>query len=171
MIKITYICDKCGKETKPEDIFELLAMAPADGVSVPGDVMAALEDRHICRRCVMKMFEKGFEKDEEGHKITKRAEHIETPAENVVLLQPGHSAAHPAPFVCLYRAHSITPCTTGWLPSLGMYCPLYLSAPSPRSWMRRLIGAMPTISSSEISSISRPALYISMALCSLVLLR
>lgn len=82
MIKITYICDKCGKEVKDTDIFELLAMAPADGVSVPGDVMAALEGRHICRRCLMKLFsEKGFETDEEGHRITKRAEHVETPAE------------------------------------------------------------------------------------------
>ena len=56
MIKITYICDKCGAETKPEDIFELLAMAPADGVSVPGDVMAELEDRHICRKCIAGLF-------------------------------------------------------------------------------------------------------------------
>lgn len=68
MIKITYICDKCGSETAPEDIFELLAMAPADGVSVPGDVMAELEDRHICRKCIAGLFpseEKAEEKAEE----------------------------------------------------------------------------------------------------------
>lgn len=48
------------------------------------------EDKHICRRCLSYIFranggpvfqEKEKELDEDGHFITKKAEHIETPAE------------------------------------------------------------------------------------------
>ncbi len=89
MIKVTYICDKCRKELKDTEAFELIPAHPDGKMAVPADVAAFFAGKHVCKKCMSYLFramppkltERKTVLNEEGHREIVPGDHIESPIE------------------------------------------------------------------------------------------